>query len=92
MGKLVAVTLPLEGDGWSPAQFAQVADKVILMAYDEHWQSGMAGPIASNDWFTQKVAAALKSMPADKAIPLGISSNGEGAIPVKTTGAGVQEQ
>ena len=31
-------------------------------------------------------------MPADKTIPVGISSNGEGAIPVKTTGAGVQEQ
>ena len=67
-GKLVTVTLPLEGEGWSPAQFAQVSDKVILMAYDEHWQSGTAGPIASNDWFTRKVSAALKSMPADKAI------------------------
>ena len=67
-GKLVAVTLPLEGEGWTPAQFAQVADKVVLMAYDEHWQSGMAGPIASNDWFTRKVSAALASMPPGKAI------------------------
>ena len=67
-GRIVAVTLPLEGDGWSPAQFAAVADKVILMAYDEHWASGPPGPIASSDWFTRKVAGALAGMPPDKAI------------------------
>ena len=67
-GRIVAVTLPLEGDGWSPQQFAKAADKVILMAYDEHWVTGTPGPIASNGWFATKVANALKDMPADKVI------------------------
>jgi spore germination protein YaaH len=51
-----------------PSQFAAVADKIVLMAYDEHWQSGKPGPVASNDWFTQKVSNALRGMPADKVI------------------------
>jgi cellulose synthase/poly-beta-1,6-N-acetylglucosamine synthase-like glycosyltransferase/peptidoglycan/xylan/chitin deacetylase (PgdA/CDA1 family)/spore germination protein YaaH len=67
-GKIVSVTLPMEGEGWSPSQFAAVSDKIVLMAYDEHWQSGKAGPIASNDWFTQKMTKALQGMPADKVI------------------------
>lgn len=67
-GKVVSVTLPMEGAGWSPSQFAAVADKIVLMAYDEHWQSGKPGPVASNDWFTQKVSNALRGMPADKVI------------------------
>ena len=67
-GRVVAVTLPLEGEGWSPKQFAAVADKVILMAYDEHWLTGPAGPIASNGWFINKVSNAVKGMSADKVI------------------------
>lgn len=67
-GQVVAVTLPMEGDGWSPSQFAAVADKIILMAYDEHWASGNPGPIASNDWFASKVRKAIGNMPADKVI------------------------
>jgi hypothetical protein len=67
-GKIVSVTLPMEGEGWSPSQFAAVSDKIVLMAYDEHWQSGKSGPIASNDWFTRKMTKALQGMPADKVI------------------------
>jgi cellulose synthase/poly-beta-1,6-N-acetylglucosamine synthase-like glycosyltransferase/peptidoglycan/xylan/chitin deacetylase (PgdA/CDA1 family)/spore germination protein YaaH len=67
-GRVVAVTLPMEGEGWSPNQFAAVADKIILMAYDEHWASGAPGPIASTNWFAAKVAKAIKGMPANKVI------------------------
>ena len=42
-GRLVAVTVPLGNRDWQPGQFAQVADKVFLMAYDEHYQSGPPG-------------------------------------------------
>ncbi len=67
-GRVVAVTLPMEGDGWAVRDFAAVADKLILMAYDEHWASGAPGPIASNGWFANKVAAAARGLPADKVI------------------------
>ncbi len=67
-GRLVAVTVPMGNKDWNAAQFAQVADKVFLMAYDEHWQSGTAGPIASNAWFYNQITNALRGLPADKAI------------------------
>jgi cellulose synthase/poly-beta-1,6-N-acetylglucosamine synthase-like glycosyltransferase/peptidoglycan/xylan/chitin deacetylase (PgdA/CDA1 family)/spore germination protein YaaH len=67
-GRLVAVTVPMGNKDWVPGQFAQVADKVFLMAYDEHWQGGPPGPIASNSWFYNEVTSALKQLPANKAI------------------------
>ena len=67
-GRLVAVTVPVDHPEWRPGDFAKVADKVFLMAYDEHFGGGEPGPIASNAWFASHVADALKSMPADKAI------------------------
>ncbi|MBS0255758.1 MAG: glycosyltransferase [Proteobacteria bacterium] len=67
-GRLVAVTVPIANPDWSVKAFAQVADKVFLMAYDEHYGGGAAGPIASNDWFYQRVASAMQGVPADKAI------------------------
>ncbi len=66
--RVVAVTMPLGNKEWVPGQFARVADKVILMAYDEHYQDGPAGPIASNAWFYNEVSTALRQLPADKAI------------------------
>ena len=38
------------------------------MAYDEHWQGGEAGPIASQDWFAQQVAIARHAVPARKLV------------------------
>jgi cellulose synthase/poly-beta-1,6-N-acetylglucosamine synthase-like glycosyltransferase/peptidoglycan/xylan/chitin deacetylase (PgdA/CDA1 family)/spore germination protein YaaH len=67
-GRLVAVTLPLANPDWDPSLFAKAADKLFLMAYDEHYGGGAAGPIASNEWFYRKVAAAMQGVPADKAI------------------------
>ena len=34
-------------------------DKVIVMAYDQHWQTGAAGPIASPDWVANLVQRRL---------------------------------
>jgi len=67
-GRLVAVTMPVGNEDWNPRAFAQAADKIILMAYDEHWQSGTAGPIASNGWFANQVAQATRGIAPDKVI------------------------
>ena len=66
--RLVTVTVPIDDEAWSPRAFAQVADKVVLMAYDEHYMTGPSGPIASNNWFVSHVSDALKGVPADKVI------------------------
>ncbi|MBN8847612.1 MULTISPECIES: glycosyltransferase [unclassified Sphingomonas] len=64
----LAVTVPAGEPEWRLASFARVVDNVILMAYDEHWQSGKAGPIASQPWFVQVVEDALRQVGHDKLI------------------------
>jgi len=66
--RLVAVTVPIDDEEWSPRAFAAVSDKVVLMAYDEHYMTGPAGPIASNSWFVSHIGDALKGVPANKVI------------------------
>ena len=66
--RLVSVTVPIDDEAWSPRAFAQVADKVVLMAYDEHYMTGPAGPIASNNWFVSHISEALKGVPANKVV------------------------
>ncbi|MBY9064574.1 glycosyltransferase [Sphingomonas yunnanensis] len=67
-GTTLAVTAPAEDDSWPLAAIAQATDKVILMAYDQHWEGGTAGPIAAQDWFIREVEAARRVVPADKLI------------------------
>ena len=64
----LAVTVPAGEPEWHLASFARVADNVILMAYDEHWQSGSAGRIASQPWFVQVVEDALHQVGHEKLI------------------------
>ena len=67
-GKLVSVTMPIDDPAWPAQALARAADKVVLMAYDEHWQGGLPGPIASDGWFTEKLSATLKGIRADQVI------------------------
>ena len=66
--RIVAVTLPIDNPAWSPRDFAPVADKLFLMAYDQHWQGGQPGPIAADAWFADRVAKSLRGLPPGKAI------------------------
>ena len=50
-GWIVAMTAQFDNDKWPLASFASVVDYTILMALDEHYVSGEAGPIASQDWY-----------------------------------------
>jgi spore germination protein YaaH len=47
---------------------AKIADRVIVMAYDEHWRTGEAGPIASLSWCKKILDFSKKYIPADKLI------------------------
>ena len=67
-GRLVGVTVQLGSPDWNPHDFAKVADKVFLMAYDQHWPGGPPGPIAAQDWFTAQVSQAIAGIPANKVV------------------------
>ena len=64
----IAVTVPAGDENWPLAAIAAVSDKVIFMAYDEHWEGGEAGPIAPQGWFVQSVQTALKDIGSSKTV------------------------
>lgn len=45
-----------------------IADRVIVMAYDEHYRGGSAGPIASLPWCEKIYSYALKTIDPDKLV------------------------
>ena len=65
---VLAVTAPAGDPDWRLTDLARATDRVILMAYDEHWESGSAGPIASQPWFVGQVESALRQVGRDKLV------------------------
>ncbi|MBV9215949.1 MAG: glycosyltransferase [Acidobacteria bacterium] len=48
---ILAQAVPFDNPDWNYRAYAQVNDYLMLMAYDEHWATGKAGPIAGQDWY-----------------------------------------
>ncbi|MEG3086823.1 polysaccharide deacetylase family protein [Sphingomonas sp. PB4P5] len=67
-GLVVALAAPVGNPGWDLPAFAAVSDRLFLMAYDEHYQGGAAGPIASQRWFIEQVARASRGIPRGKLV------------------------
>jgi peptidoglycan/xylan/chitin deacetylase (PgdA/CDA1 family)/spore germination protein YaaH/GT2 family glycosyltransferase len=66
--RVVSVTMPIDNPAWDAKALAAASDRVILMAYDQHWQGGEPGPIAANAWFSERLEATLRGLPAGKAV------------------------
>ncbi len=63
-----ARTKTLQQDVYSYEKIGKIADRIMIMAYDEHWTGGPAGSIASMDW-CEKIADYAKTVwPANKYI------------------------
>ncbi len=54
-----------------------IADRIVVMAYDEHYGGGTAGPIASLPWCQEIYDYALKTIDPDKLV-MGIPLYGRG--------------
>lgn len=67
-GLIVTVTVPVGDADWPLAAFARVADRIFLMDYDEHWQGGSAGPIASQPWFIDRLREGIARIGRDRLI------------------------
>ncbi|MFZ1913321.1 MAG: glycosyltransferase, partial [Propionicimonas sp.] len=64
----VLVDLPLDDDTFDYPLIASIVDTVVVMAYDEHYETSKPGPIASEAWFREHVGSALSKIPAAKAL------------------------
>lgn len=71
-GKIFSVAVPARTkelkDAFDYKQIAEVSDRVIVMAYDEHWRTGEAGPIASLKWCEKVCAFSMKTIPNNKLV------------------------
>jgi peptidoglycan/xylan/chitin deacetylase (PgdA/CDA1 family)/spore germination protein YaaH/GT2 family glycosyltransferase len=70
---LIALAVPVDNANWDLGAYGRIADRVLLMDYDEHTTDAEAGPIASQIWFVSHLKAALAVVPRGKAI-VGIGS------------------
>ena len=63
-----ARTKQLKHDAYDYAKIAQIVDRIVVMAYDEHWATSAAGPVASMEWCNNVMAYATKTIPKEKLI------------------------
>lgn len=66
--RLVSITMPIDNPMWPARALANAADRLVLMAYDQHWQGGEPGPIAADGWFAERLTATMRGLPPGKAI------------------------
>lgn len=76
-GYYLTLSVPAEtanapGNGWTGAYdykaLGMSADLVIVMAYDQHYSLGAAGPIASTAWAQQVASYAARTMPPRRVV------------------------
>ncbi len=67
-GWKVLLTVPFDDDSWDYVAYSKIADYLILMAYDEHWETGAAGPVASQGWYEKLLDQRMKDLDPDHTI------------------------
>lgn len=72
-GKLFSVCVParvktISDDTFSYPKIAELSDRVMIMAYDEHWSTSLPGPIASVSWCEKIAGYALTVIPPEKLV------------------------
>ncbi len=68
-GAHLELSVDLEVAGSVPARDAvRECDFVVLMAYDQHYSSGPAGPICATEWYQRALDDALRSIPPGRLV------------------------
>jgi peptidoglycan-N-acetylglucosamine deacetylase len=67
-GMKLYVSVQVRNEDYDYKAISAAVDGVVIMNYDEHFPGGPPGAVASQDWFTDNLNAALKEIPKDKLI------------------------
>jgi spore germination protein YaaH len=72
-GKMLTVALPartrtLRNDVYDYTQIKPLVDRILIMAYDEHWSGSEPGPIASMGWCRDVASYSLEVVGKEKLI------------------------
>jgi cellulose synthase/poly-beta-1,6-N-acetylglucosamine synthase-like glycosyltransferase/peptidoglycan/xylan/chitin deacetylase (PgdA/CDA1 family)/spore germination protein YaaH len=71
-GLLVTLAVPVGDSDWNLKAYAHFADRLFIMDYDEHEESGAPGPIASQSWFVDRMREAVHAIgPAKSIVAIG---------------------
>ena len=74
--KALSVAVAANPNGWNYGwqgsydykALGEIADDIVLMAYDEHFEGGVPGPVASISFVEASVKEALKYVPSNKLV------------------------
>jgi len=67
-GLLLTESVPVDDPAYDLKGLAEQCDYIVPMVYDEHYQSGTPGPVASQEWFELQLASLARSVPPQKTI------------------------
>ena len=67
-GMKLYVSIQVRNEDFDYKAISAAADGVVIMNYDEHFPGGTPGPVASQDWFTDNLDAAIEEIPKQKLI------------------------
>ncbi|MEJ1968118.1 MAG: glycosyltransferase [Rhizomicrobium sp.] len=67
-GWIVVMAVPFDDDEWPYADYARLADYMLLMAYDQHDDTGEAGSIAGQDWFEATLDKRMRDLAPSRTI------------------------
>ncbi len=66
LGLEISQSVPLDDPSFDYKGLAEVADYLILMAYDEHESESEPGPVASQSWYTAALQKRFAELPSDR--------------------------
>lgn len=68
-GLLLTQDVPTDDDAtYDLKRLGQINDYIVPMVYDEHYQSSVPGPVASEDWFSKQLDQLSKQVPPSKTV------------------------
>ena len=67
-GFVVAQAVPFDDSDWDYPAYAALNDYLILMGYDEHWESSAPGSIAGEGWFERTLERRMSELDPAKTI------------------------
>ncbi len=67
-GLAIVLAVPFDDDAWPYATYASIADFLLIMGYDEHWEEGGAGSLAGQNWFEDILDKRMQTLDPDRTI------------------------
>lgn len=75
LGKTVTIDVSPENDDYDYDKLAEWSDYIVLMAYDQHYDESVPGPVSAQKWVEAAMDIAAKDIPSGKII-LGLAGYG----------------